>query len=232
MPNVLVTGSNRGLGIEWVRQYADEGWRVFATCRHPSEANELNELAAKHEAITIHRMDVTRQDEISALARELLNESIDVLINNAGVYLEKYDGTNLEKFRFDDWELTLRVNTLGCLRVTSALKEMVARSERRLVVAISSHMGSITEIKDADSYYYRSSKAALNAAMKGLSLELKPRGMGVLILHPGWNNTRMGGRDAPFRPIDTVSGMRQVIEGFSLENTGQFLRFDGVEIPW
>jgi len=232
MPNVLVTGSNRGLGIEWVRQYAEEGWRVFATCRHPAEANKLNELAAKHEALTIHRMDVTRQDEISALARELLNESIDVLINNAGVYLEKYDETNLDKFRFDDWELTLRVNTLGCLRVTSALKEMVARSERRLVVAISSHMGSITEIKSADGYYYRSSKAALNAAMKGLSLELKPFGMGVLILHPGWNNTRMGGPDAPFRPIDTVSGMRQVIEGFSLENTGQFLRFDGVEIPW
>jgi NAD(P)-dependent dehydrogenase (short-subunit alcohol dehydrogenase family) len=232
MPNVLVTGSNRGLGIEWVRQYAEEGWRVFATCRHPAEANELIKLAAKHETLTIHRMDVTRQDEISALARELLNDSIDVLINNAGVYLEKYDGTNLDKFRFDDWELTLRVNTLGCLRVTSALKEMVARSERRLVVAISSHMGSITEIKNADGYYYRSSKAALNAAMKGLSLELKPLGMGVLILHPGWNNTRMGGPDAPFRTSDTVSGMRQVIEGFSLKNTGQFLRFDGVEIPW
>lgn len=232
MPKVLVTGSNRGLGIEWVRQYAAEGWRVFATCRHPAEANELNKLAAKQETLTIHRMDVTRQDEISALARELLNESIDVLINNAGIYLEKYDGTNLDKLRFDDWELTLRVNTLGCLRVTSALKEMVARSERRLVVAISSHMGSITEIANAEGYYYRSSKAALNAAMRGLSLELKPLGMGVLILHPGWNNTRMGGPDAPFRPIDTVSGMRQIIEGFSLKNTGQFLRFDGVEIPW
>lgn len=232
MPKVLVTGSNRGLGIEWVRQYAAEGWRVFATCRHPAEANELNKLAAKQETLTIHRMDVTRQDEISALARELLNESIDVLINNAGIYLEKYDGTNLDKLRFDDWELTLRVNTLGCLRVTSALKEMVARSERRLVVAISSHMGSITEIANSGGYYYRSSKAALNAAMRGLSLELKPLGMGVLILHPGWNNTRMGGPDAPFRPIDTVSGMRQIIEGFSLKNTGQFLRFDGVEIPW
>ena len=139
---------------------------------------------------------------------------------------------SLDKFHFNDWELTLRVNTLGCFRVTRALKEMVTRSDRRLVVAISSHMGSIAEIEIPDAYYYRSSKAALNAAMKGLSLELKPFGIGVLILHPGWNNTRMGGPDAPFRPVDTVSGMRQVIEGFDMRHTGKFFRFDGTEIPW
>jgi len=232
MPNVLVTGSNRGLGIEWVRQYAEEGFRVFATCRHPAEADDLKALAKKHETLTIHRLDVTRADDITAIARELLNHPIDILINNAGVYLEKYEDISLDKFRFDDWELTLRVNTLGCFRVTRALKRQVARSGRRLVVAISSHMGSITEIETPDAYYYRSSKAALNAAMKGLSLELKPLGIGVLILHPGWNNTRMGGPDAPFRPMDTVSGMRQVIDRFDMRHTGKFLRFDGTEIPW
>jgi len=232
MPSVLVTGSNRGLGIEWVRQYAEEGFRVFATCRHPAEADDLKALADTHRNITIHRLDVTLQDDISALARELLNESIDILINNAGVYLEKYEDISLDKFRFDDWELTLRVNTLGCFRVTRGLKQILARSDRRLVVAISSHMGSITEIETPDAYYYRSSKAALNAAMKGLSLELKPLGIGVLILHPGWNNTRMGGPDAPFRPVDTVLGMRQVLDQFDMRHTGTFLRFDGTEIPW
>ncbi len=232
MPSVLVTGSNRGLGLEWVRQYAEEGWRVFATCRHPAEAYKLRDFAAAHDNISIYRMDVTKQDEINAVTRELLNERIDVLINNAGVYLEKYEGGDLDHFRCDDWESTFRVNTLGCFRVTQAFKEMVARSERRLVVAISSHMGSITEIEDPGSYYYRSSKAALNAAMKGLSRELKSFGIGVLILHPGWNNTRMGGSGAPLRPLKTVAGMRKLIEQFTLEDTGRFLRFDGSEIPW
>lgn len=232
MPNVLVTGSNRGLGLEWVRQYAENGWRIFATCRHPAEAADLKDLAAEHKTITIHRLDITKEDELTALSRELSDDRIDVLINNAGVYLEKYDNLSLNQFRFDDWSYTFQVNTLGCLRVTRALMRMVARSERRLVVAISSHMGSITEIENTDGFYYRSSKAALNAAMKQLSLELKPLGVGVLILHPGWNNTRMGGPDAPFRPTDTVLGMRKVIEGFSMKSSGKFLRFDGVEIPW
>jgi len=232
MPSVLVTGSNRGLGLEWVRQYAEEGWRVFATCRHPGEAYELMDFAAAHENVSIYRMDVTKQDEINAVTRELLNESIDVLVNNAGVYLEKYDEGNLDHIRCDDWELTFGVNTLGCFRVTQAFKEMLGRSERRLVVAISSHMGSITEIESPGSYYYRSSKAALNAAMKGLSRELKSFGIGVMILHPGWNNTRMGGSGAPFRPLQTVAGMRKLIEQFTLEDSGRFLRFDGSEIPW
>jgi NAD(P)-dependent dehydrogenase (short-subunit alcohol dehydrogenase family) len=232
MPNVLVTGSNRGLGLEWVRQYAENGWRIFATCRHPAEAADLKDLAAEHKTITIHRLDITKEDELTALSRELSDDRIDVLINNAGVYLEKYDNVSRDQLRFDDWSYTFQVNTLGCLRVTRALMRMVARSERRLVVAISSHMGSITEIENTDGFYYRSSKAALNAAMKQLSLELKPLGVGVLILHPGWNNTRMGGPDAPFRPTDTVLGMRKVIEGFSMKSSGKFLRFDGVEIPW
>lgn len=232
MPTVLVTGSNRGLGIEWVRQYAEEGFRVVATCRHPAEAEDLKALAEKHEAITVYRLDVTREDDVSALARELLNDPVDILINNAGVFLEKYENIGLDKLRMDDWEWTLQVNTLGCLRVTRGLRQHVARSDRRLVVAISSHMGSISEMEKADAYYYRSSKAALNMAMKGLSLELTALGIGVLILHPGWNNTRMGGPDAFFRPVDTVAGMRQVIERFDMQQTGKFLRFDGTEIPW
>jgi NAD(P)-dependent dehydrogenase (short-subunit alcohol dehydrogenase family) len=232
MPSVLITGSNRGLGLEWVRQYAKEGWRVYATCRHPSEAYDLNELAVGHNNITVYRLDVTKPDEIDALRRDFLDKSIDVLINNAGIYLEKYDNANLDRVRFEDWELSFRVNTLGCFRLTGALREMVAGSEKRLVVVISSHMGSIAEIEEPGSYYYRSSKAALNAALKGLSLELKSSGIGVLIFHPGWNNTRMGGPDAPFRPPETVEGMRKLIEKFTLNDTGRFFRFDGTEIPW
>lgn len=171
-------------------------------------------------------------DEIDALRREFLNEGVDLLINNAGVYMEKYEDSTLDKCRFDEWEMTFDVNVLGNFRVTRAFLENLKRSDHGLVAAISSHMGSIAEIDNPGSYAYRSSKAALNAAMKGLSLELKPFNIGVLILHPGWNNTRMGGPEAPFLPKDTVAGMRKVIQSFTMEQIGRFLRFDGIEIPW
>ena len=232
MASVLVTGSNRGLGFEWVRQYAAEGWRVYATCRHPSEAGDLQEVASKQTNISIHRMDVTKPDEVNAVAVELLNESVDIVINNAGVYFEKYAPVVLKQLRYEDWEYAFRVNTMGAVRLSEAFLGHLARSEKRLVVAISTHMGSITDIQNLGDYYYRSSKAALNATMKGLANELKPQGIGVLILHPGWVRTRMGGSSTSLLPPESVHGMRGLIERFTLEDTGRFLRYDGVEMPW
>jgi NAD(P)-dependent dehydrogenase (short-subunit alcohol dehydrogenase family) len=228
----LITGSSRGLGLEWVRQLNTAGWRIHATCRHPAEAEELRALASAHSAVTIHRLDVTQQESIQALAMMLEGETIDVVINNAGVYFEKLLPDALGCLRYRDWETTFKVNTMGALRVTEAFIEHVARSQRRLIVGITSHMGSIAEIDGPGSYYYRSSKAALNAVMRGLSLELKPRGIGVLLLHPGWVHTRMGGSSAPLPATDSVAGMRELIEQFTLEDTGRFLRYNGTEIPW
>ncbi len=232
MPSILITGSNRGLGLEWTRQYAQEDWRVYATCRHPSEATELNKLADKHPRLTVHRLDVTRQDEVQGLAAELRNEPIDILVNNAGIYLEKYEDTAGGVLSYDDWLYTLLVNTLGPVRVTEAFTPHVVRSERRLVVAITSHMGSIAEISSPGSYYYRSSKAALNAAMKGLSLELRSRGAGLLLLHPGWVQTRMGGPGAQITAVQSVNGMRAIAERFRSTDNGRFYRYNGTEIPW
>ena len=232
MASVLVTGSNRGLGFEWVRQYAAEGWRVYATCRHPAEAWDLHEVASKQTNVSIHRLDVTKPDEVNAVAVELLNESVDIVINNAGVYFEKYAPVGLKKLRYEDWEYAFRVNTMGAVRLSEAFLGHLARSEKRLVVAISTHMGSIADIQSPGDYYYRSSKAALNATMKGLANELKPQGIGVLILHPGWVRTRMGGSSTSLLPPESVDGMRGLIERFTLEDTGRFLRYDGVEIPW
>jgi NAD(P)-dependent dehydrogenase (short-subunit alcohol dehydrogenase family) len=230
MPNVLVTGSNRGIGLEWCRQYAGAGWRVFATCRHPQAADELQELARRHPQLSIHCLDVTQAESLAALHGELQAESIDVLVNNAGVYVEKY--APIDRLRCDDWIHTLEVNTLGPMRVSETLLEQVARSERRLIVSMTSHMGSIAEITAPGDTYYRSSKAALNAAMKGLSIALNERGIGVLLLHPGWVKTRMGGWDAPLAPTESVAGMRALVEAFSLDRSGHFYRYNGTEIPW
>jgi NAD(P)-dependent dehydrogenase (short-subunit alcohol dehydrogenase family) len=228
---ILITGSNRGLGLEWARQYAESGWRVHATCRYPDDAEELQQIARTHANLTLHQLDVTDDGDLRSLATELSGASIDVLLNNAGVYLEKYKpGFGL--IDYGDWLQTLTVNTLGAVRVTEALVEQVARSRRRLVVAITSHMGSIAEITAPGSYYYRSSKAALNAAMKGLSIELAGRGIGVLMLHPGWVRTRMGGPEGLLTPEQSVRGMRRLVEQFALTDNGRFYRYDGSEIPW
>ncbi|RMD68517.1 MAG: SDR family NAD(P)-dependent oxidoreductase, partial [Gammaproteobacteria bacterium] len=135
---VLITGSNRGLGLEWARQYGEAGWRVHATCRRPEEAHDLRALAARYPNIRIHRLDVTHACEIGKVAEALSGEAIDLLVNNAGVYFEKYDEGDLGCIDFPAWEETLRVNTLGPVRVTRAFLEPVSRSSRRLVVAISS----------------------------------------------------------------------------------------------
>ncbi|MFO7460025.1 MAG: SDR family oxidoreductase [Desulfatiglandales bacterium] len=232
MPNVLVTGSNRGLGLEWVKQYAEEGWRVFATCRHPLEAAELQDLAARHKQVTIHRLDVTRPEEINALAVELMKEPIDVLVNNAGVYLEKYRDVALEKICYDQWLYTFQVNTLGAVRVTQGFCEHVARSGKKLVAIISTHMASIADIASPGAYYYRSTKAALNAVMEGLAFELKQRSIGVLLLHPGWVKTRMGGEGTSLMPPESVRGMRSLVDRFTLDSSGRFVRYDGIEMPW
>lgn len=230
MPSILVTGASRGIGLEWCRQYAEAGWRVFATCRHPEAAAELRDLARGQPRLSVHRLDVTRAESVYAVRAELQDEAIDVLVNNAGVYLEKYAHT--EALRYDEWVQTLEVNTLGPMRVTEALLEPVARSRHRLVLAITSHMGSIAEIDAPGDYYYRSSKAALNAAMKGLSIALRERGIGVLLLHPGWVRTRMGGGDAPLTAEESVAGMRTLADRFSMGMSGRFFRYNGTEIPW
>lgn len=232
MKRVLITGSNRGLGLEWARQYSAAGWQVIATCRHPAEAQALQELAAHNANVSVYKLDVTVAAEIEALARILHGQPLDLLINNAGVYFEKFHDDHLGAIHYGDWEETFRVNVLGVMRVTEAFRHHLIHGEAPLVVAITSHMGSIAEIGSSGSYAYRSSKAALNAAMKGLSLELRSDGVGVLLLHPGWVQTRMGGPGAPLTVEQSVHGMRRCIDEFTLAHSGSFYRYDGTAIPW
>ena len=231
MPTVLITGSNRGLGLEWCRQYVEAGWRVLATCRFPAEAKALQQLKNENNALTLHRLDVTNHDQIHTLAQELADHPIDLLINNAGVYFEKYVRPD-KTTDYEAWTHTFSVNSIGAMRVSRAFLDHLRRSQKRLIVAITSHMGSITEIENPGSYFYRSSKAALNAAMKGFSLELKPLQIGVLLLHPGWVRTQMGGPDGLLSPQESVENMRNRVDTFTLADSGRFLRYDGHEIPW
>lgn len=228
---MLITGANRGLGLEWTRQYAEAGWRVYASCRRPAEAEDLNALGRRNQRLSVHRLDVTDSEQLRTLQLDLEEARIDVLLNNAGVYLDKFMG-DLGGIDYEVWLRSFVVNTLGAVRITEALAGQVAASEKKRVVTISSHMGSIAEIAAPGNYAYRSSKTALNAAMKGLSHALAQRGIGVLLLHPGWVKTRMGGPDAPLTPAQSVHGMRALMENFRPEMNTRFFRYDGTEIPW
>jgi len=230
MPSVLITGAGRGLGLEFVRQYAAEGWNVLACCRNPAAAAELSQLAAPPGAsITIHALDVARPEQIGALAAELATGSLDLLINNAGVYPVRAD---LGTLVYDAWVEGTEVNTLGPVRMTEALLGPLSRGDGAKVVNITSKMGSIADNSSGGSYGYRASKAALNMASVCLAHDLRPRGIVVLILHPGWVETDMGGAGAPVSVEESVGGMRRVIAESSLEDSGKFLAFDGEEVPW
>jgi NAD(P)-dependent dehydrogenase (short-subunit alcohol dehydrogenase family) len=232
MSTILVTGSNRGLGLEWVRQYAREGHRVYATCRHPSEAYELQKLGQEFAGVSIHRMDVTKVDELYAMSVEILEEPVDILISNAGIYLEKYRDVALGSLNYMDWMKTFEINALGPVRVVETFLPNVVRSSRRQVVVTSTHMASIADFAVPGAYYYRSTKAALNAVMEGLSHELEQQGVGLLIVHPGHVKTRMGGGGTTLMPPESVQGMKALVDQFTMQDTGRFIRYDGVEMPW
>ncbi len=229
MPSILITGANRGLGLEFARQYGAEGWRVYASCRDPGAADALNGLAGEHDGLTAHRLDVTDDGQIAALAGALGDEPIDVLLNNAGISGGARSGFG--EIDYARWPETLRVNTLGPARMAEAFVAPLTRGGRKLMVCISSRMGSIAQ--NSGGYYaYRSSKAALNAVVASLAVDLAPRGITVVAFHPGWVATDMGGAGAPLSPAESVRGMRAVIERLAPADTGRFLNYDGAEIPW
>ena len=232
MPSVLITGSNRGLGLEWATQYAEQGWQVHATCRCPEDAADLAALAERYPLVAIYRLDVTKPKQIRELAGGLINLPLNVLVNNAGVYFEHWGKDKLGRIDYADWEESFRVNTLGAVRVTEAFAPHLARSQGGVVVAVTSNMGSLTDITCGHDYAYRSSKAALNASMRGLSYELKALGVGVLLVHPGWVRTRMGGSTAPVNPEESVAGMRALVERFEMGMSGEPFRYDGSHLPW
>jgi NAD(P)-dependent dehydrogenase (short-subunit alcohol dehydrogenase family) len=231
MTTVLVTGANRGLGLEFCRQYAADGWKVMACCRNPAQATALQALAASYPTIELETLDVTDFAGIDALAEKLAARRIDLLLNNAGVYGDnKTNGFGHLDYQL--WAQNLLINTQAPLKMAEAFLPHVKASDKKLMVNISSLMGSIGDNTGGGSIYYRSSKAALNAAMKSLAIGLKDLSIGVLTLHPGWVKTDMGGPNALIGVEESIGGMRQVIGRFTLAQSGAFLKYDGSVMPW
>jgi len=231
MPTVLITGANRGIGLQFVRQYAEDGWQVHACSRHV-DAAALNRLADQYgQNIRLHQLDVSDRNQIDQLAKQLSDTAIDVLINNAGIY----PGGNKQTFGTIDysaWVNAFEINTMAPLKMAEALVENVAKSSEKKIVNITSKMGSIDDNTSGGYYLYRSSKTALNMVVKSLSLDLAPRGITTIVLHPGWVQTDMGGSNAPTPPDRSVAGMRRVIAGLSQNDSGRFYDFNGQEILW
>jgi len=232
MHTTLITGASRGIGIEFARQYAADGWRILACCRHPEKAEALNELAAQYPGlIQIHQLDVADFAQIDRLEKTLAGETIDVLINNAGIYPE-CDSRGFGNTDYEEWARAFRVNTMAPLKMAEAFVIQVARSERKIVASITSMMGSIDDNTSGGSYLYRSSKAALNMVTKSLSLDLRHDGITAVVFHPGWVQTEMGGPNALITTEQSVSGMRKVIGSLTQSSSGKFFNYDGKEIAW
>jgi NAD(P)-dependent dehydrogenase (short-subunit alcohol dehydrogenase family) len=231
MPTVLITGASRGIGFEFARQYAAEHWRVFAACRDPARAVALRDLAqTAREKISVVSLDVTDAGSVRDAAAALGDAAIDLLINCAGI--TGVSGQSTGRVDYGSWARVLDVNTMGPMRVLEAFADSVARSERRLVVTITSGMGSLADNTSGGSIAYRSSKAAVNMVMRSAAIELAPRRITCVLINPGWVKTDMGGPGATLSPQQSVSAMRRLIETLGPDHSGKFYHYDGREYAW
>ncbi len=221
---VLVTGANRGIGLELARQYSAAGWRVIGTARRPDAADELAATGAE-----VVQLDVTDQDSVDRLARDLAGEPLDILINNAGIQPLMWElaDVDIEKF-----ERALAVNTVGPVRVTRALLPNLRSGKLRKIINITTNLSSIAGNTDGGFYGYRESKAALNMFTRSLAAELGPEGFICIVLHPGWVRTDLGGPQAPLEVSDSVQGMRRVIDGLQPPDNGTFRTYAGDVMTW
>jgi NAD(P)-dependent dehydrogenase (short-subunit alcohol dehydrogenase family) len=227
MPTTLITGANRGLGFEFARQYAADGWRVIATVRDPAKTSALKALQGQ---VEIRPLDVSNFDAIDTLARDLAATPIDVLVLNAGLN-PQLEAPGAEGCDYDAWPETFRVNTMAPLRLSVAFAPHVAASQKKIIAAVSSGGATISQAKGGN-YVYRSTKAALNLCMSGLAREYADRGIIVVMLAPGWVRTDMGGPNALSSPEDSIGGLRKVIAGLTPKDSGRFLKTDGTDYPW
>jgi NAD(P)-dependent dehydrogenase (short-subunit alcohol dehydrogenase family) len=222
---VLVTGANRGIGLEFAKQYQAAGWSVIATAREPEKADELKALGVRIEAL-----DVADVKSVTALAERLKDQPIDLLINNAGV--GSIDAKKLQDIDLAAYERVFQVNAFGPMRVTQALLPNLRAGKGKQVVSISSQLGSIANNSGGNYYAYRESKAALVMFMRSLAAELKSEDFVCIAMSPGWVKTDMGGPNATLTPEQSITGMRKVFDALKPEDSGKSWFYDGTILPW
>ncbi len=220
MQHVVITGANRGIGLELARFYAARGDRVTGVCRESSP--ELDEVANK----VVGGIDVTRETDVEKLSAALAGNNVDLLINNAGLLQDEVLGS----IDFDSIRTQMEINAYAPLRVAQALLRLIPKGGK--IANITSRMGSIADNDSGGRYGYRASKAALNAFGKSLAMDLKPKGIAVAQLHPGYVQTRMVGFSGHITPAEAARGLAGRIEGLTLENTGSFWHSNGETLPW
>jgi len=227
MANVLITGANRGIGLQLATQYAGSGNHVHACCRDPQSATALQDLAG--EQLSVHQLVPTDADSVAALARTI--GEVDILINNAGTPGPAPEQQAALSMDFDGWLDTFDVNTLAPLRVLQAFHDTLKESSNAKAITITSQMGAL-DLNWPTMYAYCSSKAAVNKVMRMISVELAKDGIAVGLIHPGWVKTDMGGAGADISAEDSASGIIKVIDGINLENTGCFMKWNGEPHAW
>ena len=225
MRTAVVTGASRGIGSEFVVRLLDAGWCVYAGYR--SDMHRLELIQNKN--LICHQLDVTNNDSINNFVKRI-DGNVDLLINNAGVPDGRW--RNLKEID-DEWMLeVLNINSVGPVRMVKALYDKMSHDSMTTVAMISSLMGSIDDCHSGRSYAYRASKTALNMLSVAMKKEAIEDNISFLILHPGWVKTRMGGEHAPVELTDSVQGMLDLIDSHDIENSGRFVQYDGVDLPW
>jgi NAD(P)-dependent dehydrogenase (short-subunit alcohol dehydrogenase family) len=223
----VVTGANRGIGLEFVKQLTERGEEVDAAARDPDDAADLRALVRPGVRLRIHPLDVVDDASVHAFAEALPGGPVDVLVNNAGVSGVK-GGEPIDP---EDILRVFDVNAVGTLRVVRALLPRLRAGKTRKIVNLTSLLGSIADASGGR-YAYRLSKAALNMATRLLAEDLRGEGFLTVALHPGWVQTRMGGSAAPVPPEQSIRGMLRIVDGLKAEQSGRVFDFQGRELPW
>lgn len=237
---VLITGSNRGLGFEFAKQYAVKGWKVIATARNPDAADELHALAQQYENVIIEQLDVTDRDMIDALAAKYKDQTIDVLLNNAAILRGPSPDQTFGTIDFDWFDPYFRTNVMGPLKMAQAFFEHVKASDHKIIAALTARAGSFASIsRDRNFpglYFYRGSKAAMNRFMAQLARDVEEEGVKIALLEPGIVITDGSAEGRSFRGLvdaeDSIAGMINIIDNLTFEQSGTVLRWNGEELSF
>ena len=225
MSNILIIGANRGLGLEFAKQYSFENHNVLATTRNKTESKELYKI----NNIKVFELDLNSDESLDSFVQDISCQKIDILIHNAGIFSDEQLDDDLN---IDAWMNEMKINAVIPIILARKLKENIQMSSDKKIIFISSQMGSIDDNYSGRFYFYRSSKSALNSAAKSLAIDWKEDGISILMLHPGWVKTDMGGNNAKLEIPDSISQMIKVINDLNLNNSGSFVNYAGEKLEW